>query len=225
MNNDIILIKQALCIARQIEVNSIDSIPMPSVTHSPEYEENVKKALSAQDVRAHSVKRLGTVLIAAAIIIATLVTLVACIKPLRNFVIEQFEKFARITVDDQGETDPIQRNTIESVYVPQGIPDDYVEISFEKDEIYVVTAWTNDTGLIVFTQDPAGINGSITINTQGAEYKELYVDGMQVVYSLKYEEYTVVWQYDGYVFSLSCPESFGWEKIEYMITNLTVREE
>ena len=209
------LIKSALLTVEKLEIQAFEALPEVRMVHSEEYNRNIATLMQkTTPVSKWSAKKIATVLIAATLIFALSITAFAFRESIKEFFVEIYEDFAKITVDEE----PLPTK-IENVYTVHGIPDGYVCIIDTADDVMAQQVWMNDTESIVFQQVVAK-DSEISADIGDAEYTETQIGGISIFLVQKYDVYTIYWIENGYSFCLMCPDSIEWTKVEEMVLSI-----
>ena len=213
---ELIATKRVLADLDKIDVSRYEKVKTPEWESSDEHKtllhEIFEKAKQMEKLAAIKLKRLRTSLIAAILVIATLITTVACVEPVRNFFEEITEKFISLTPNDGA----YQKSTIEEIYLPKLLPETAVNIQQNVNEFGVTTVWIDGEDMVMLRQLP--LEGSnIDLDIENNDFSRKNVAGMDVYYTLKYSSYGIMFCKDGYSFTLSCPERYTWNDVKKII--------
>lgn len=205
-----------------------EALPEPAVIHTASYRDMLKSFIDAENeaerIRKIKFTRLVRILVAAALIIASLVTVVACVKPLREFFVETFEKFTRVSpaVSNPETEAEVEKTSIEEIYQITKIPEGYIELQCDSSDIDVLTILMNEMDTIIFTQNLTS-GYDITVDSENGSYEELSIDNTEILYFVNKGYRTFIWEQYGYVFTLNCSESISLDESIEIIKSLEVR--
>lgn len=211
------LCRKALYEVERMEILKYDSLPQEWGDHSDDFNEKIKSLIAKTRRKESSYILMNSkkIIIAAltAILIASI--LVACrYAPLiKQFVIKIFEGHTDFEVEDD------RRISIEEIYNPEYIPDDFIMVDKLESSIGVKWIWENHNDSIIIDQSVIS-NNSIGIDTSQREYSKTSVGEIDVYYTASRGSYCAVWIYDNYTFSLVCPEWITWESVERIILGM-----
>ena len=221
---ELIATKRVLADLDKIDVSIYEKVKTPEWESSDEHKtllhEIFEKAKQIEKLAAIKLKRLRTSLIAAILVIATLITTVACVEPVRKFLIEITEKFTHlIAISDEH-----SKTQIEEIYLPTEIPDNAVELQSNVSSMNAMTLWMDGEDMIVVLQLADGANTSMDTENTDAQGK-LRISGMEVRYTLKFSTYNFIWKDHGYIFTLSCPERYTLKECKNIIRSFELSDE
>ena len=214
--SDKTLIQQVLLDYALIVPKKLESSPVELKSEDFENLNIIKENLLSQN-RKHLVTK---ILLAAAITISIMTTLIACVKPLRNFFIEIFD----IAIDINGfENAEIPNKTaIEEVYIPNFINEHFMLAMEDYNENNTTLVWLTDDAYIMFQQLlNDGTNISIDKN-ENTSYGYKTLNNIEIFFTCTDGAININWNQYGYLFHISCPDSLGWEWIEEAITSLEI---
>ena len=213
------LIKSALLAVEKLEIQAFEALPEVRMVHSEEYNRNIATLMQkTTPVSKWSAKKIATVLIAATLIFALSITAFAFRESIKEFFVEIYEDFAKITADENENEEPLPTK-IENVYTVHAIPEGYVSIIDTADDTMVQQGWMNDTKAIAFQQVVAK-DSEISADIGDAEYTETQIGGISIFLVQKYDVYALYWIKNGYSFYLMCPDSIEWTKVEEMVLSI-----
>lgn len=153
------------------------------------------------------------------ILVLTMFTAAFSVKAIREPIIEfvkhVYETFIHYSVE--GDTD----DKIEIEYSLKFVPDGFEQTNIVQDDYTVSTIYENVSGdSIVFTQmTPKTHSGHFVDNETGNIYSET-VDGIEVEFKEWYQNKTVLWTSNGYVFSIECIGDISLDEIKQMICSI-----
>ena len=218
MNNSCDLkIKNALLKIAEYRIKYIESFPEVQEEYSDNYNARIKTIIdySKKTSTAKPRKIIAKVILIAAVITALLATAIACIPSIRHYVVEWTEKYFSVTpVTDDLPPEIIMRTKIEQVYLPHSIPNGYELIESMNDEFTVSSIWMKDVDMITYEQIPN--DSSLAIDSE-ADYHQIIINKCEVNYAIKHGLYMIIWENDGYIFSMTCSESLGFETVKELI--------
>jgi hypothetical protein len=223
---DMEFIKRSVIEYIRLERQQLDSLPSLDPEEKEIFDKRVFAAFDKyfeERERSKRIKRRVRLLIAAVISISLLVFCISCRKLIRNFIIEVKD----IAVDYIGKKEEdivgVLKESIEEKYVLTYVPDGYREEHSSFSNAGYYSYWINEAGedeAIVF--DQMLISGShISIDREHVTEKgKKHFEGLDIDYVIIKSDVFMIWEYNGYVFQLLCPEKVGWDTIEKIISNL-----
>ena len=221
------ILKECLIKSTLKEIEEIESLDYSHIRADEMLKERIRSSIARDKVREGkkriTPKRVLVALIAAVLLsLAVMFTVSAEIRgAVSDFFVEIYATFSEF-ITNKGEEDTSEDypEAIEKVYYPKYISEnDYFEIDKTASINNVFTVWTNGEAIIDLSQRPVSDRDTI-IDTENAEYGEVYVGDYTVFYALKNNLYQVAWVAHGYYFSMSCDEILGWEAVEQIILSL-----
>ena len=161
------------------------------------------------------------VLIVAIITISILITCIACVESIRNFVIDFFDISIDIHDNDSNIND-IKKEFIEEVYLPSSVSNTYDIVLEDYSTAGTFICWMHEVDNIVLQQIPRSESEISLDNEEEGIYEFQNIGNVEVFYTLTNNYYNIVWKQYGYLFIFSCPDSLSWEWIEEAITSLEI---
>lgn len=218
------ILKKALFIIGREEVNAYKALPDEEVAFSKEFEDKVhlinKKRKSLFYQATKTVPRRIAVILVAAIIVFTMTMSISALRtPLINFIMNIYENYINIYFVEDEESSNIP-TSIEHMYVPSYIPDNYMQIDSQNYGVSAETIWMNDESLIILNQDPLNENFNVHINNEGADYQTISISGNDIYYYVKDGYYFIIWTDQAYLFTITCPESISLLEVEKIISSM-----
>ena len=214
--SDKTLIQQVLLDYAMIVPKKLESSPVELKSEDFENLNIIKENLLSQNCK-HLVTK---ILLAAAITVSIMATLIACVESIRNFVFDVFD----ISINVTGVTDDSKKAKIEieDVYIPKNIANTYKTVLEDYSSSSVTIMWETNGDYTLFSQSI--INGTeISMDkNEYSDYGQKMIDGIAVLYVNSDGFYNVVWEEHGYLFLLNASTSLGWEWIEKAITSLEI---
>jgi hypothetical protein len=209
------LIDYALVIPKKIENHSreLDNTDYHNLN-------KIRESILSESNRKNNKHIAIKILIAAAITISIMTTLIACVKPLRNFFIEIFD----IAIDINGfeNTEIPNKTSIEEVYIPNFINEHFMLAMEDYNESNTTLVWLTDDAYIMFQQLlNDGTNISIDKN-ENTSYGYKTLNNIEIFFTCTDGAININWNQHGYLFHISCPDSLSWEWIEEAITSLEI---
>lgn len=220
---EIDILKKALFITGREEVEAYKALPDEEVVFSKEFEDKVrainKRRRSLFYRATKSVPRRIAVVLIAAVITFTMIMSVSAIRtPILNFVIKTYDSFISIFVEKDEEIK--LPTSIEHMYLPAFLPEGYIEISSENNEINAKSIWMNKNAIIILSQNIISVDSKIVIDNQDADYQTTMIDKNEIYYYSKNGFYTMYWSDGYYIFTLTCPEDINISEIEKIIASM-----
>ncbi len=219
MKNEKDKFKKLLLAACLSDSENISSYPTSAFEHSAEYNKRVQEILSGAILTPISHRRVVKIILISALILSLMLSAFACIPIIKKYIIQRNESDYSVSInpDIKEDKNEIVRTTIETAYIPSYIPEGYVEIQSTNDEFTVSFLWMNETDVI--TYDQWGNGGSYSFDAQ-AEYTTAKIGGYTVKYSIKHGCKNMFWEYDGYIFIFTCPDTIGFDEVERIIQSV-----
>ena len=220
---EIDILKKALFIIGREEVEVYKALPDEDVVFSKEFEDNVRainkrrKSLFYKATKTVP-RRIAVVLIAAVITFTMMMSVSAIRTPILNFVIKTYDSFISIFVEKDEEIK--LPTSIEHMYLPAFLPEGYIEISSENNEINAKSIWMNKNAIIILSQNVISEDSKIVIDNQDADYQTTMIDKNEIYYYSKNGFYTMYWSDGYYIFTLTCPEDINISEIEKIIASM-----
>ena len=136
-------------------------------------------------------------------------------EPVIEFFVNIYERFTEL-FSSQSDFVP---NQIEEVKAFAYVPDGYELESIDNLDLIVNTVWKNDVGKTIKLVQ--GIkNGSVTFDTEHAEYGMINNGDIEVFYSIKNGVFLYYWVDENYDYSMICYNELPAEEILKMIDSL-----
>lgn len=219
MKNEKAKFKKLLLAACLSDAENINSYPIAAFEHSAEYNKRVQDILSGPISASLSHRQVVKIILISALILSLMLSAFACIPIIKKYIIQRNESDYSVSInpdiiDDETE---IVRTTIDTAYIPSYIPEGFVEIQSTNDEFAVSFIWMNEADVI--TYDQWGNGGSYSFDAQ-AEYTTAKIGGYTVKYSIKHGCKNMFWEYDGYIFIFTCPDTIGFDEVERIIQSI-----
>ena len=211
-------ILRAMLLAAEIEeIKRIDALPAVEYQPSKEYSDFLEKLFSESkkdDERRTLLKKRKIFLVAALIALLAL-TITACsvITPIREFIVEVFEKYTLFTSHTDGESE-----FIDEKYDICHLPNGYKLSSCFEENTFLKRVYKNGEKTISFKQNVYG--GSYKIDSEGEPIKEIAINEIKVFFFTKRENEYAVWSVEKYLFTLSYPEELDFSEVEKMIRSV-----
>ena len=163
-------------------------------------------------------RRIAVVLIAAVITFTMMMSISAIRTPILNFVIKTYDSFISIFVEKDEEIK--LPTSIEHMYLPAFLPEGYIEISSENNEIKAKSIWMNKNAIIMLSQDIISEDTKMTLDNKELNYETMSVNKHNIHYYVKDGYYFVIWSDGYYIFTLTCPEDINISEIEKIIASM-----
>lgn len=215
-------IKEALTLLllREDEENlrQLELLPSPS----DEFYKKLDKAASdiaCQRDNTLSLKKMITVIVAATLIVGLMAfSVFAAREEIKGFIIEIFDGFARLTVDNKEDDTDARKVTIG--YIPDGFESvyknnvnaDYVTYDFKRE---------NESLSIYCT---ANVKGTGFLDTEDNEATEVVAADKKVVRTEKNNTLAALWTDGDFIYHITCTASVGWEEVVRIIESITYSE-
>ena len=192
-------------------------------TDSYKFEEKMQKLIARQkqsywQYTNTSAKRL---LIAAAVLVAILssaMTVPAIRGPVIDFAVKTYKEFSVYFVTDSDNAS--YPKTIENVYKPQYIPNDFELINSISNDAISSSVWKNTKTdeTILFSQNTVLVKSNI--NTGNTEIMTFTVGDTNVLTFENNGKSVYMWDYAGYYFTLETDKSMELSEIKEIISSL-----
>lgn len=223
MNNQDVL-KKAL---REIYINQSTELIQTGAekwiyTKEYHYEEKMHRLIAKQkssywkytNTYAKRLLLIAAVLIA---ILSSAMTVPAVRGPVIDFVIKTYEEFSVYFVEDSDNA--TYPETIEKVYKPQYIPNDFELINSISNDAINSCVWKNvkTDVIILFSQNT--VSAKSNINTENTDIKEFTVGGKTVITFDNNGKSVYMWDYEGYYFTLETDSSIKKTEIKKIISS------
>jgi len=202
------------------EADCISAYPTAAFEHSAEYNSKIKEILSNGSCISFSRARTVKIIIVSAIVISLLLSALACIPLIKKYIIERNESDYSVSVNPDAESNgnEIIRSKIDDVYLPSYVPTGYNELQSTSDEFSVSVIWMKENDVI--TSDQWGNDSAYSIDAETL-YNTVKLAGHTVNYSIKHGYKNMIWEYDGYFFIMTCPDSISFDELEIMIRSIS----
>jgi len=136
-------------------------------------------------------------------------------EPIIKFVKQIYETFIHYSVE--GDT----TDKIEKEYPLKFVPDGFNEINKVRDSYLITTIYENSTAdRIVFSQVTTKTNAGYFLDNETGEVHSEVVNGINVEWKKWYDNITVLWTNEGYVFSIECMGNINFDTIKDMICSV-----
>lgn len=214
--NNIIADKAFLAAGRAFDLSDFADIPSSTDlkgqhTFSERFENKIAEIILGFDRRSAKRKTAGRVLLIAAVI-ALLIAFAMSFSAVRERTYElfslhtyRFTDYSFVPVSDEadgGTLEPSEELKIH--YRLSALPDGFTEKERFDSPLNCMTVYENENNeLIIFQQ--CTITSEFRINTENAECTELTADGITFYCSYAYVVSTLLWEQEGYAFTLDSP--------------------
>ena len=216
--SDKALLKKALYDSEAIRIKRLEMLPRVTGEHSEKYKKRLEEIFNSFDDIEKKNKRRSkrkTFLIAAIIaLLALSFSACAVIEPVRDFVIEIYEKCTNIFLTSENIGELNQK--FELSYIPE---------RYELNESSIF----DDAGMYEKRYDYGEksislmmVNGSSisSYDSEGIPMKDVYINGIQIYLFTKWSNDIAVWTDGEYLFTLSYPEDLDFSEVEKMILSV-----
>ena len=181
---------------------------VPDLSHIPDhvfserFEKKMNKLIRREAAHPWAVSHtLARNLIAAAIVIILLFTFCMSVSAIRNaifnFFRQHFEAHDKIIFEL-----PDAKNIIEDEYTIIDLPEGYTLVKKEKNNAAITESYSNDNGDIIFFSQRIIPSNSLSLDNERSQYDEIIIDNHGLFISTKKSSVSLLWDYDGYVFTL-----------------------
>lgn len=204
-----------------LEARGFNEEPEVSLDHSPLYMAKINGIFKGENEKPRSLKLSPRVLLIAAIIIALIITAVACAPIIRRFIVRFID--GNYEVIPTPEENEVVRQRIDDIYTLTIIPDGFFEVEPQPvlSDMHTVRLWMKGEENIVLAQSVWN-GGAWNIDGERT-YTKIICNGIDVYYSEEFGYYDVSWIYDGYLFTITCPSSYEISYIERMIGGVKIK--
>ena len=192
------LIKRAIADVDRLEIERLDSLPTVTVSD----EENFRGSVLAipENVTPKSRisgKKLIIVLIAAAVLISSIITAYAFREPIKAFFMKNRDTHSLYEYPTE-KPSPITSGIFQPTWLPEG----YSQSDYSESKTFVQTTWVNGTSVIVLKQKM--LSGGGSVDTENSDYEVVAVNGQNYYCISKNGIHDIIWRNDLYAFTLWC---------------------
>ncbi|MPM38229.1 hypothetical protein SDC9_84858 [bioreactor metagenome] len=200
------LIKRALIISMERELDSFPSNQELKRYHkfSYEFEKKMEKLIKIAKIKyftiaGYKIKRSIAAVASIIIIISASMTVEAIRLPVINFIEKIYEEFSELIFNDKEENSP---EKIDDKNEPKFIPDGYSKLEETNYETYYQIIYSNaEKNELIYEQFT--LNYDVTINSEGINTKEIFVNGTAGITYSQDGLTTVVFSDGMYAYSIS----------------------
>lgn len=215
------MLKQYLYESTLKEIQEIENIDYSFIKASEQFKERIKNdfIMAKREERKYPPKKIAFILVATlTICFLILFSVSAQIRTaVIDFFLEVYKTFTVFVVENE---DDVKFPTIETEYLPKYFEENgYQKGKFLRTELNNSSVWSKDKINMFFSQLVIKEN-DIVLDSENAEYEIKFVGEQKVYYKFKNNTNSMKWLAYGYSFSLTCPESLGWEEIEKIIMSV-----
>ena len=211
------LFKKALFESTMKEIRAIEEANYPVIEMSREYDNEIYSAIKKSNFYVKRYPKRVAIVLAAVLVCLTMMMSISAIRiRVIDFVVNIYEKYICLSIEEPFENYP---KRIEKVYKPSYVPNSYVENIFDKQPLTVKIEWKCQHNTIKLYQHIM-TDEYIRFDNENSGYSTTQLENLKIYYLVRDEMYTVRWLYDGYSFTLFCPESLGWDEIEKIILSV-----
>ena len=175
---------------------------------SPEFERKMEKLLRHEHrphrILLHSTgKRVAVLAAVIALLAASMLSVGAVRESIVSFFTQVYEEFTAIIFDQPEETGRTYEadsiNAIEVTYIPEG----FELISESKNDVESRMEYVDDRGNRIIIRQTLNRNTQRTIDTEGVESEEVFIQGQKGIYFENKGFGTLIWNDDTKVFYIS----------------------
>ena len=213
------IIKKVLLEVEKREIARLEYYPKIRPEHSKEYNESINAIIEKMHKRARFVfgydsKRKATILIAA--ILAFALMLSACVfrEKIKDFVFEIYESFTRVSVLG----DP--KNVDFEQHLPRWMPEEYTLSYNRASDKDSTVMWTNEKDDSIFLFQNVLSLDKISWDTEGAQVETVDLNGITVHIMYKNNTHSALWIDGDYSFFIVSSYTVGRENLERIITSI-----
>lgn len=191
---------------------------------STEMEHLIKKQKKASWKYTNTItKRIVIAIISFLIIISTTMAVPAIRKPVVDFIVNTYREFTKFAVDNDtvNMSEETLHETINDIYMPQNIPDEYTQTNYFANEFYVNATWENKNGeFIDYSQNTTSFLARV--NTEKVELKNIEINNILYYYYEQGNSKIFLWNKNGYYFLMNVPNSFANEEIIKILESVKI---
>ena len=227
-DNQIKLLKEALLEEDLREMAIIDALPDEEFVFSEKYKKEMQKLLIkhkkyTRNANRFIPKRLVGVLAAILITLTLMMSISAIREPVIKFIVNVYENFISIFVEDEGAKPPQE---IEHICLPtDGIQGYSIQSSYNQGKISS-TVWINENNEVIFLEQSILENNyQAFLDNESTYYKTTIVDIYEIFYIEKNSSFGVVWSNGEYMFKMLFPNTIEFEEIEDIIRSFETVED
>ena len=199
------LIEEALLTVERRELKILKSLDGGDFEPSQAYRDRMQHLIKKEThwtrpfVRTKTRKTL-TLLVAALLIIGSMLSVTAIREPIFKYIRNTYEKFTHFFFEeDSTEYDAI----IKTEYAPTWIPKEYLAVAVEKTPLCINYQWNKNKSSIHLRQKVIGID-SLHMNTELENYTPVERNGQTYYCNESVDVYCYIWTIDNYAFNLTC---------------------
>lgn len=200
------LMKKALVISMESELDSLPPNQELKKYHkfSYEFEKKMEKLIKISKIKyvtlaGYKIRRSIAAAASIIIIISASMTVEAIRVPVINFIEKIYEEFSELIFNDKEENSP---EKIENKHVPKFIPDGYSKLEETNYETYYQIIYSNaEKNELIYEQFT--LNYDVTINTEGINTKEIFINGATGITYSQNGLTTVIFSDGIYAYSIS----------------------
>ena len=210
-------LRRSLSLFLECEMKAYEKITKVEFTPSPEFQakiEEYNRAIEDETSSAHKRIRWRIIGIAAVISIMLLITACCFGNTVIEFIKERFSTHTDISISSD-----MTPTTIETIALPQNIPDGFTQTKQMCLGKIATTIWSNGDSKITLIQQTID-NSKANINTEQKELKEYMYKDCRIQYTQAQNVYTIFWENGEYAFTLNCPSDLNWSAIENIICDI-----
>lgn len=225
-NYEIDILKRALLKIEQKEVMRFKNLPCQNTELSKEFENNIHKlAKKRKNLIWQATKtvprRIAFVFIAAIITFCMMMSISAIRLPVVNFFVNIYEEFISVFIEEDEDVEI--PNTIEEIYHPSYMIDNYTLLSNTANDNYVENIWMDTSNnIMILTQDILKTDYQVHLDNQGVNYQPANFTNTNVHFMSKNGQYIFIWTNEYYLFELICSTQTELDEIEKLIDSLSV---
>lgn len=225
-NYEIDILKRALLKIEQKEVMRFKNLPCQKTELSKEFENNIHKlAKKRKNLIWQATKtvprRIAFVFIAAIITFCMMMSISAIRLPVVNFFVNIYEEFISVFIEEDEDVEI--PDTIEEIYHPSYMIDNYTLLSNTANDNYVENIWMDTSNnIMILTQDILKTDYQVHLDNQGVNYQPANFTNTNVHFMSKNGQYIFIWTNEYYLFELICSTQTELDEIEKLIDSLSV---
>ncbi|MBO5211832.1 MAG: DUF4367 domain-containing protein [Clostridia bacterium] len=153
------------------------------------------------------------------VLILTMFTAAFSVKAIREPIIEFVKQIYETFIHYSVEGDTIDKIT--KKYSITRLPEGFYETDKVNNNYTIITFFENSSGdTIVFSQMTTKTNAGYFLDNETGEVHSEVVNGINVEWKKWYDNITVLWTNEGYVFSIECMGNINFDTIKDMICSV-----
>ena len=204
-NRQINLIKDALLTVERRELEALKSLDEEGFEPSQAYCDSMQRLIRKEThwtrpFTRNKKRKTMTSVLAATLLLALMLSVSAIREPIVKYLKNAYEKFTHFFFEENmSEYDA----SIETIYIPTWIPEEYLEMSSSKTLNHIKHQWNKKDSYILLSQKVTGID-SLHLNTELENYVPIERNGQTYYCNESVDVCCFIWTVDSYTFNLTC---------------------